>query len=71
LHSHQTNDTMKYSELEKKMKKAGCYLYRNGKSHPIWKSPITGKFFEMSYHGSEEVKNGTLKSIIRESGIII
>jgi predicted RNA binding protein YcfA (HicA-like mRNA interferase family) len=62
---------MKYSELEKKLKKAGCSLHRNGKSHPIWKSPITGKLFEMSYHGSEEVKNGTLRSIIRESGVKI
>lgn len=34
---------MKYSELEKKLRKGGCYFLRNGKRHPIWESPITGK----------------------------
>jgi mRNA interferase HicA len=60
---------MKYSELEKKLKKGGCHLLREGKRHPIWFSPITGKQFELSRHGSEEVKPGTLKSIIRDSGV--
>ena len=41
------------------------------KRHPIWKNPITGELFEMSYHSSEEVKIGTLKSIIKASGIKI
>jgi mRNA interferase HicA len=62
---------MKYSELEKKLRKGGCYFLRNGKRHPIWESPITGKKFELSHHPSEEVKNGTLKSIIRDSGVKI
>jgi Predicted periplasmic or secreted lipoprotein len=62
---------MKYSELERKLKAQGCSLYRNGKRHPIWISPITGALFEMSYHSSEEVKMGTLKSIIKVSGIKI
>jgi predicted RNA binding protein YcfA (HicA-like mRNA interferase family) len=60
---------MKYSELEKKLKKAGCYWVRNGKRHPIWFSPITGREFELSYHGNHEVAAGTLKSIIGEAGV--
>jgi predicted RNA binding protein YcfA (HicA-like mRNA interferase family) len=60
---------MKYSELERKLKKNGCYWIRDGKKHPIWFSPITGKEFDTSHHKSEEVKFGTLKSIIRDSGI--
>lgn len=60
---------MKYKELEKILKKSGCYPYRNGGNHPIWKSPITGKLFEMSNHGSQEVKRGTLNSILKSSGV--
>ncbi|PXV60168.1 putative RNA binding protein YcfA (HicA-like mRNA interferase family) [Dysgonomonas alginatilytica] len=60
---------MKYSELEKKLSKAGCYFVRQGKKHPIWYSPITEKEFQTSNHKSEEVKKGTLSSIIKDSGI--
>lgn len=60
---------MKYSELERKLSKAGCYLVREGKKHPIWKSPITNKEFQLSKHKSEEVKVGTLNSILKEAGI--
>jgi predicted RNA binding protein YcfA (HicA-like mRNA interferase family) len=62
---------MKYSELEKVLVEAGCVLYRKGANHPIWKSPITGKMFPMSKHHSQEVKPGTLKSIIKLSGVKI
>lgn len=61
---------MKYSELEKKLRKAGCY--DTGKSmsgHPIWYSPKTGKSFKMSNHGSEEVANGTLNAILKCAGL--
>ncbi len=60
---------MKYSELEKKLKKAGCYYVRDGKKHPIWFSPITGLAFQLSHHKSEEVKFGTLKSIGKDAGV--
>ena len=60
---------MKYSEIHKKLTKAGCYIVRNGKSHPVWKSPITGQLFETSYHTSEEAKPGTQKDIERRSGV--
>ncbi|MDR1553362.1 MAG: type II toxin-antitoxin system HicA family toxin [Prevotellaceae bacterium] len=60
---------MKYSELEKKLKKQGCYWVKNGKRHPIWYSPKTGLNFELSYHGNEEVKIGTLKGILKAAGV--
>ncbi|NDV65895.1 type II toxin-antitoxin system HicA family toxin [Bacteroides sp. 224] len=60
---------MKYSEVEKKVSKYGCYFVRQGKKHPIWFSPITGKEFQLSNHRSEEVKFGTLKSISKDSGV--
>ncbi|MBO4567219.1 MAG: type II toxin-antitoxin system HicA family toxin [Bacteroidales bacterium] len=60
---------MKYSEIHKRLKKAGCHIVRNGKKHPIWKSPITGELFETSYHESEEAKPGTLRDIAIRSGV--
>ncbi len=61
---------MKYNELEKKLKKFGCYdTGRQQNGHPLWYSPITNKVFQMSNHGSYEVATGTLKSILKAAGI--
>ena len=60
---------MRYAEIHKKLRAAGCYVLRNGKSHPVWKSPLTGKYFETSYHESEEAKKGTQLSIQKMSGV--
>jgi predicted RNA binding protein YcfA (HicA-like mRNA interferase family) len=46
-------------------------LVRNGSSHPIWRSPLTGQLFETSYHESEEAKPGTLKDIAKRSGVVL
>lgn len=59
---------MKYSELEKKLKKAGCYVVGNN-NHPIWFSPITRKLFQTGHHKSQEVSRGTLKKIRNDSGV--
>lgn len=60
---------MKYSELEKKLRKAGCYVIDTGGRHPTWFSPVTGRLFQTSHHKSEEVKYGTLLSILKDSGV--
>ena len=60
---------MKYSELERKLKAHGCKWVRDGKKHPVWWRPITGKEFDTSHHKSQEVKFGTLKSISQDSGV--
>ena len=60
---------MKYSELEKLLKKAGCYVKDEAGRHPVWYSPITGQRFLTSHHKSEEVKRGTLYHILKLSGI--
>lgn len=60
---------MKYSELERILKKAGCYWIEDGKKHPIWYSPITNKEFQLSHHKGEEVKKGTLSSIKKDAGV--
>ena len=61
---------MKYSELERKLKKAGCYEDGKMSGHPLWYSPITEKHFKMSQHKSQEVATGTLKSISNDSGVV-
>lgn len=60
---------MKYSELEKLIKQAGCYKLKEGANHTIWFSPITGQKFPVGRHKTEEVPTGTLKSIKRAAGI--
>ena len=63
---------MKYSELEKLIKQTtNCRFHRNGSRHPIWINPDTGELFEMSYHRNQDVKIGTLKSIVKKSGVKI
>ena len=61
---------MKYSELEKRAKKIGCFdTGRRMNGHPLWYSPKTDKYFKMSNHKSEEVKFGTLQSILKDAGL--
>ena len=60
---------MKYSELEKLLRKAGCTVHREGSNHTMWYSPITGKTFPVGRHRSEDVRRGTLQSIKRDAGL--
>lgn len=61
---------MKYNELHRLLAKAGCWdTGRQRKGHPVWYSPITGRYFKTSNHGSDDVKPGTLGSILRDAGI--
>lgn len=61
---------MKYSELERKVKKIGCYdTGRQMNGHPLWYSPVTAKVFQMSNHGGEEVAKGTLNAIMKAAGL--
>ncbi len=60
---------MKYSELEKILKKAGCTVYREGSNHTMWYSPITGQTFPVGRHRTEDVPKGTLKSIMTAAGL--
>ena len=60
---------MKYSELEKMLRKAGCRPEREGSNHTIWFSPITGKRFPVGRHKTEDVRPGTLKSILSDAGL--
>lgn len=60
---------MRYSELEKDLKKIKCVIVRQGANHTMWYSPITGKTFPVSRHKTEEIPVGTLRSIKRDAGL--
>lgn len=60
---------MKYSELEKILRAAGCYPSHEGGSHRLWYSPVTGEFFPVGHHKTQEVPKGTLKNILRAAGL--
>lgn len=59
---------MKTQELIKLLKKNRCHVLRNGRKHDIWISSLTGKQFTVPRHKSE-IPVGTLKNILRDSGI--
>lgn len=60
---------MKYSEVTRRLARAGCFLKQEGSNHSLWYSPITGRTFPVSRHPSEEAKKLTLKSISEQSGV--
>jgi len=60
---------MKYSELKKMLKGAGCYLHKEGANHEHWYSPKTNKIFTVGRHNSQEVAKGTLDDILKKSGL--
>ena len=61
---------MKYNELQRLLRKIGCYdTHRQTAGHPVWHSPITGRDFTLSNHGNQEVATGTLKSIKKAAGL--
>lgn len=60
---------MKYSELEKILRQAGCYPMKEGANHTIWYSPTTEKKFPVGRHRTEDVPTGTLRSIKKAAGV--
>lgn len=57
---------MRYHELIRRLRRAGCSIDRHGTRHDIWYSPITGNKAPVPRHGSKEIPSGTLKSIEKE-----
>ena len=62
---------MKRKDLVKLMMKAGFQLSSHGGNHDIYQSPITGKLFSVGRHAKEEVREGTLKGILKDAGLKI
>ena len=61
---------MKYKELERMLKKIKCYdTGEQQAGHPLWYSPKTGRYFQMSNHQHQEIASGTLRKIKEAAGL--
>ena len=54
---------MKKTELEKKLRMAGCYLKREGASHSLWINPKTGVLEAVPRH--KELKEPLARKILK------
>lgn len=60
---------MKYREVERKLKKLGCIeLKSKGGSHRKWIYPALERGAPVPDWGSKDLKNGTLRSIVKMLG---
>ena len=54
---------MKRRALEKRLRRAGCYLKREGAEHALWINPGTGAIEAVPRHA--EIKEPVAKKILR------
>jgi mRNA interferase HicA len=59
---------MKYREITKRLKAMGCYeIKRKGKgSHRKWINPVSNKGTVIPEWGNKDLKEGTLKAILKQ-----
>lgn len=60
---------MRYNELYRKLRRAGCRLLQHGARHDKWLNTHNGLMTWVPRHGTEEVPIGTLKTIYQELGL--
>ena len=59
----------KYREVSRRLRSLGFAFDRPGPgSHEVWRHTITGKKVTLPHH-SGDMKEGTLRAILREAGI--
>jgi predicted RNA binding protein YcfA (HicA-like mRNA interferase family) len=61
---------MKFSELYKKLEKAGWYIERTKKHHIYVHPQRKGVKIPVGKHSAHEVPSGTLKSILKQAGLL-
>ena len=59
---------MKKRALEKALRRAGCYLKREGGSHSLWINPQTGVVEAVPRH--REIKEPLAKKILQNLGAL-
>jgi len=57
---------MKRRELEKRLRRSGCYLKREGGSHSLWTNPRTGVVEAVPRHA--EIKEPLAWKILKSLG---
>jgi len=62
---------MKYKDLTRKLKILGCHEIprRGGGSHRKWMNPSGGRATTIPDWGSRDLKEGTIKAIVRQLAI--
>jgi predicted RNA binding protein YcfA (HicA-like mRNA interferase family) len=60
---------MRRGELEKILRKNGCYPFRSGKRHDQWYSPVTRSLVIIPRHRAKEIPVGTLRMLLKQAGI--
>lgn len=62
---------MRYREVARKLRDLGCeeLAQRTGGSHRKWINPTTGKGTVIPDWGNQDLKIGTLRSIVRQLGL--
>jgi predicted RNA binding protein YcfA (HicA-like mRNA interferase family) len=60
---------MKFSELLRILRKHGWFEIRQSGSHIVMKHPDRENTVTIPNHGSQEVKKGLLRAIIKQTGI--
>jgi predicted RNA binding protein YcfA (HicA-like mRNA interferase family) len=62
---------VKYSELKKRLKEFGCVEIKRktGNSHRLWQNLENKKCGEIPFHGSKEIRMGTLRNFIKQLGL--
>jgi predicted RNA binding protein YcfA (HicA-like mRNA interferase family) len=62
---------MTYKDLTRKLKILGCHEIprRGGGSHRKWMNPSCGRATTVPEWGSRDLKEGTIKAILRQLGI--
>lgn len=59
---------MKKRELEKLLRRAGCYLKREGSAHSLWINPKTGVVEAVPRHS--EIKEHLAQKILKSLGAL-
>lgn len=57
------------NELLKILRKDGWFLYKNGANHDLYRHPTKQNQLTIPRHGSKEMANGTLNSILKAAGL--
>ncbi|MBI4568386.1 MAG: type II toxin-antitoxin system HicA family toxin [Planctomycetes bacterium] len=61
---------MNYRQVARKLKALGCEEIprRRGGSHRKWRNPATGRSTVVPDWGSQDLKNGTVRAVVRQLG---
>ncbi|MBM4461146.1 MAG: type II toxin-antitoxin system HicA family toxin [Chloroflexi bacterium] len=63
---------LSYQEVTRRLRKLGFRLYRHGKgSHEVWVRDTDGRVIPVPHHGSKAIRTGTMRAIIRETGLSV